>query len=60
MLPYPQFPVDLVTFTEEILNGKRRFSYSVKEEGDGGVTNVHISVRRGRGKFTFYKHNATM
>ena len=45
--------MDLVTFTEEILNGKRRFSYSVKEEGDGGVTNVHISVRRGGGSLLF-------
>ena len=25
MLPNPQFPADLVTFTEEILNGKRHF-----------------------------------
>ena len=25
MWPNPQFPADLVTFTEEILNGKMRF-----------------------------------
>ena len=25
MWPNPQFPADLVTFTEEILNGKRHF-----------------------------------
>ena len=25
MCPNPQFPVDLVTFTEEILNGKLHF-----------------------------------
>ena len=25
MLPNPQFPVDLVTFTEEMLNGKLHF-----------------------------------
>ena len=25
MLPNPQFPADLVTFTEEILNGKLHF-----------------------------------
>ena len=25
MLPNPQFPADLVTFTEEILNGKVHF-----------------------------------
>ena len=25
MRPNPQFPVDLVTFTEEILNGKLHF-----------------------------------
>ena len=29
MWPNPQFPVDLVTFTEEILNGKLNFLYSV-------------------------------
>ena len=29
MLPNPQFPADLVTFTEEILNGKLHFSFSV-------------------------------
>ena len=27
MWPIPQFPADLVTFTEEILNGKRHFLY---------------------------------
>ena len=27
-LPFPQFPADLVTFTEEILNGKLHFLYS--------------------------------
>ena len=30
MWPNPQFPVDLVIFTEEILNGKLHFLYSVK------------------------------
>ena len=30
MWPNPQFPVDLVTFTEEILNGKLHFLCSVK------------------------------
>ena len=29
MLPYPKFPVDLVKFTEEILNGKLHFLCSV-------------------------------
>ena len=29
MWPNPQFPVDLVTFTEEILNGKLHFLCSV-------------------------------
>ena len=28
MLPNPQFPADLVTFTEEILNGKLYFLFS--------------------------------
>ena len=29
MWPIPQFPADLVTFTEEILNGKLHFLYCV-------------------------------
>ena len=29
MWPNPQFPADLVTFTEEILNGKLHFLYRV-------------------------------
>ena len=29
MCPNPQFPVDLVTFTEETLNGKLHFLFSV-------------------------------
>ena len=29
MWPNPQFPADLVTFTEEIFNGKLHFSCSV-------------------------------
>ena len=29
MWPYPKFPTDLVTFTEEILNGNLIFLYSV-------------------------------
>ena len=29
MWPNPQFPADLVTFTEEILNGELHFLYSV-------------------------------
>ena len=28
MPPNPQFPADLVTFTEEVLNGKLYFLYS--------------------------------
>ena len=31
MLPNPQFPADLVTFTEEILNGKLHFLCSDRE-----------------------------
>ena len=29
MRPNPEFPADLVTFTEEILNGKLHFLFSV-------------------------------
>ena len=32
MRPNPQFPADLVTFTEEILNGKLHF---LRREQDG-------------------------
>ena len=32
MWPNPQFPADLIIFTEEILNGKLRFLYSVYSE----------------------------
>ena len=32
MWPNPQFPVDLVTFTEEILHGKLHFSCSVQHD----------------------------
>ena len=32
MSPNPQETVNLVTFTEEILNGKLRFVYSVNSE----------------------------
>ena len=31
MWPNPQFPPDLVTFTEKILNGKLHFLYNVDE-----------------------------
>ena len=34
MRPYPQFPADLVTFTEEILNGKLHFLCSACHEDD--------------------------
>ena len=35
MWPYPQFPADLVTFTEEILNGKLHFLYSAYHIKEG-------------------------
>ena len=36
MWPNQQFPADLITFTEEILNGKLHFLYS----GRGGLNSV--------------------
>ena len=33
MWPNPQFPADLVTFTEEILNGKLHFLCSENSKG---------------------------
>ena len=32
MLPNPQFPADLITFTEEILNEKWKASFFVQRE----------------------------
>ena len=34
MWPYPQFPEDLITFTEEILNGRLHF-LCIDSEFDG-------------------------
>ena len=34
MWPNPQFPADLVTFTEEILNGKLPFICSVRDKNE--------------------------
>ena len=38
MWPNPQFPVDLVIFTEEILNGKLHFSCSVSKVTSNSAT----------------------
>ena len=37
MRPDPQFPADLVIFTEEILNGKLRFLCSVGRRNDSHI-----------------------
>ena len=37
MLPNPQFLADLVTFTEEILNGKLHFQCGVIEESNNST-----------------------
>ena len=42
MLPNPQFPTDLVTFTEEILNGKHHFLCSVTLENSPNVSTSQI------------------
>ena len=46
VIVYKPFPADLVTFTEEILNGKLHFSYSVNFLGIYlivlGVTFRHV------------------
>ena len=40
MWPNPQFPADLVTITEEILNGKRHFLCSVGHSEGAQVTQL--------------------
>ena len=42
MWPNPQFPEDLVTFTEEILNGKLHFLCSDGLEGIQGSLNFYF------------------
>ena len=47
MWPNPQFPADLVTFTEKIINGKPHFLCSVKAKNEGLknlLTNLSTSV----------------
>ena len=41
MGPNPQYPADLVTFTEYILNGKLHFSWSVKKHSST-IPLVHL------------------
>ena len=43
MRPNPQFPADLVTFAEKILNGKLHFLCSVSQEIDKTTENVPSS-----------------
>ena len=68
MWPNPQFPVDLVTFTEEILNGKLHFLRSVTRENVGQknpavqqflcyFTNIWSAVRR---EMTEHKYILTL
>ena len=57
MWPNPQFPADLLTFTEEILNGKLHFLCSVRSAADESIpANDPRSTRdSGRGyKFNFW------
>ena len=61
MWPNPQFPEDLVTFTEEILNGKLRFSCSICYETwrpevavmqtEKALINDHVRVSKVSWKF---------
>ena len=43
MWPNPQFPADLVTFTEEILNGKLHFLCSVEYTNNDDNKKYHIT-----------------
>ena len=44
MWPNPQFPTDLVTFTEGILNGKLHFLYSDNHEDTKNFANKYFKV----------------
>ena len=47
--PSPQFPADLVTFTEDILNGKLHFLCSVWINGNNTFRKIHWnSILEGR------------
>ena len=59
MGPNPQFPADLVTFTEEILNGKLHFLWSVHGAIFGGFFHLNVSevyyLRNGNRLLSNYK-----
>ena len=43
MLPNPQFPADVITFTEEIFNGKFHFLFSdVQEKWEEIIIPKHL------------------
>ena len=46
MCPNPQFPADLVTFTEEILNGKLHFLCSVRLEMMGQTSDLDTAEQQ--------------
>ena len=52
MWPNPRFPLDLVTFTEEIPNGKLHFLCSDGNENDRNIYAVNLKFHW---KFNFYK-----
>ena len=54
MWPNPQFPADLVTFTEEILNGKLHFLLSGRVDSE--MNNRFISLLS---KNTILEHFST-
>ena len=45
MWPNPQFPADLVTFTEEILNGKLHFLCGVPYYVRNGVHYEYVALK---------------
>ena len=55
MLPNLQFPLDLVIFTEEILNGKLHFLCSVRQTIHLNIFQRYLSTKFQSSKKRFYE-----
>ena len=66
MRPHPQFPMDLVTFTEEILHGKLHFLCSVDitsiqiQSFNHRVTDLLLQIGSGNYEGTMATHTKYM
>ena len=55
MWPNPQFPADLVTFTEDTLHGKLHFLCSVKAKLDGTLSHPDVTIHFVSSTFSLQK-----